>query len=109
MPNELPPNGIRKLWHNRGEYPVKMSLDVIRIRTKLESTSTHKLGLNGCEEGTPQYTVSCQNSKVEILDKGNAMRTPLVQVLLGACLFLLLGLPLSAGPILTRISDLTTY
>jgi hypothetical protein len=26
MPNELPPNGIRKLWHNRGEKPVKMSL-----------------------------------------------------------------------------------
>jgi hypothetical protein len=58
------------------------------------------LDLNGCEEGTPQYTVPCQNSKVEILDKGNAMKTPFVQVLLGACLFLLLGLPLRGGPIL---------
>jgi len=34
MPNEAPPNGIRRLWHDQGEEPVKMSLDEIRRKAQ---------------------------------------------------------------------------
>ena len=34
MPNEPPSNDIRKLWHDQGEEPVKMSLDDIRRKAQ---------------------------------------------------------------------------
>ncbi len=34
MPNEAPLNDIKKLWHEQGEEPVKMSLDEIRRKAQ---------------------------------------------------------------------------
>lgn len=34
MPNEAPPNDIRKLWHEQGEEPFKISLEEIRGKAR---------------------------------------------------------------------------
>lgn len=46
MPYEAPPNDIRKLWHDQGEEPVKMSLDDIRKKAqKVERTIRRRNGI----------------------------------------------------------------
>ena len=56
MPNEPSPNDIRKLWHDQGEEPVKMSLD--EIRRKAQGHRRKILRRNGREYVAAAFVVA---------------------------------------------------
>jgi hypothetical protein len=56
MPNEPLPDDIRKLWHDQGEEPVKMSLD--EIRRKAQQHRRKILRRNGREYVAAAFVVA---------------------------------------------------
>jgi hypothetical protein len=56
MPSEPPPNDIRKLWHDQGEEPVKVSLDEIRRKAQRHGRTIRRR--NGIEYVAAAFVVA---------------------------------------------------
>ena len=56
MSNDPPPNDIRKLWHDQGEEPVKMSVDEIRRRAQKHGRTIRRR--NGIEYAAAAFAAA---------------------------------------------------